>query len=257
MKKYPKCIFVTVRTASTRLPQKCLLKIAGTPVIEHLIHRLKRCREASQIVLCTTTNLEDKVLVEIAERNGILSFCGSEHDKLGRWHAAAEHFGVDFIVTADGDDPFCEPELIDLAFRQSAGGADFIQAPGLVCGAFTYGIRASALAKVCQIKGTDDTEMMWPYFTDTGLFKVETLQGVEAYYRRPEVRATLDYPEDFEFFRNIIEHFTAKGKNAYTMRDILHYLDEKPEVIQINQHLQEKFLANQKAKTKVVLKEQR
>ncbi len=259
MKNFPKSIFVTVRTASTRLPQKCLLPITGVPIIEHLIRRLKRSRDADQIVICTTTKPEDQVLVEIADRLGILSYRGSEQDKLLRWNDAAKHFGVDFIVTADGDDPFCEPELIDLAFRQSESPSlpDFIQAPGLVCGAFTYGIRASALAKVCQIKGTSDTEMMWPYFTETGLFKVEALQGVDPVYRRPEVRATLDYPEDFEFFKNIIEHFAASHQADFTMREILHYLDENPGVIKINQHLQEKFLANQKARINLVLKEQR
>ena len=256
---FPKAIFVTVRTGSSRLPKKCLLPVGGVTMIEHLILRLKRSREADQIVICTTDRAEDAVLTEIAQKHGVLAFRGNEEDKLVRWRDAARRFGVEFLVTADGDDPFCEPELIDIAFRQASGASrpDFIQAPGLVCGAFTYGIRVSALEKVCEIKDTGDTEMMWPYFTDTGLFRVEELRGVDEVYRRPEIRATLDYQEDFDFFRTVIEHFLATGKKEYDLRDIIAYLDRNPSVIQINQNLQEKFLANQKAKTKLVLKEQR
>ena len=74
---------------------------------------------------------------------------------------------------------FLLPKLIDLAFDQfSKSNADFIQATNLICGAFTYGIKTSALDKVCKIKDSDSTEMMWVYFTKTGIFDVQELQGI-------------------------------------------------------------------------------
>lgn len=250
-----KAIFITVRTASTRLPQKCLLPIGDEKAIEFLIRRLKRSKEADKIVLCTTTYPQDDVLCRIAEQEGILHFRGPEKDKLERWNGAARKFGVEFFVTADGDDLFCEPELIDLCFRQYARtGADFIEQDNLVCGSFTYGIKAAALSKVCEIKDTEDTEMMWVYFKNTGLFKVELLQDTPKPFQRPEVRMTLDYEDDLKFFRTVAEHFLAKGNKGFTLRDIMAYLDQHPEVIKINQYLQEKFLANQAAKTTLVLK---
>jgi spore coat polysaccharide biosynthesis protein SpsF len=121
-------IFITVRTNSLRLPKKCLLEIAGKPTIAHLIDRVKRSKFADGIVLCTTTNQEDNILCDIAAKEGILFFRGSEQDKLERWRGAADKFDVEFFVTADGDDLFCEPELIDLAFRQyMKTGVDFIE----------------------------------------------------------------------------------------------------------------------------------
>ena len=89
-------------------------------------------------------------------------------------------------MTADGDDLFCEPELIDLAFEQYEGSRpDFIEAANVVCGAFTYGIKTAALLRVCEIKDTDDTEMMWVYFKETGIFEVEDLRGLMSYIRGP------------------------------------------------------------------------
>jgi len=249
-------IFITVRTNSSRLPKKCLLEIAGRPAIIHLIDRVKRARLADGIVLCTTTNQEDLVLCDIASKEGIASFRGSEKDKLERWRGAADKYDVDFFVTADGDDLFCEPELIDLAFSQYLRtGADLIESPGLACGAFTYGIRTSALRKVCQIKDSEDTEMMWVYFTQTGLFCCEQLEEVPSMFKRPEIRMTLDYAEDLLFFKNIIEYFQALGNATYSLRDILAYINVHPEVVKINQHRQQEFLDNQKKKTKLVLKE--
>jgi spore coat polysaccharide biosynthesis protein SpsF (cytidylyltransferase family) len=93
-----------------------------------------------------------------------------------RWLKAAEKFNVEFFVTADGDDLFCEPELIDMAFKQyEKNHPDFIEYDELPCGSFTYGIKVSALRKACAIKDTADTEMMWVYFIQTGLFKIEKL----------------------------------------------------------------------------------
>ena len=251
-----KAIFITVRTGSTRLPKKCLLKIQGKPVIEHLIDRVKGSALKDAIVLCTTRLKEDDILCNIAEKNKIDYFRGPVEDKLARWLGAAERFRVDFFITADGDDIFCEPQLIDLAFRQYAqGGADFIEAQGLVCGAFTYGIKTQALRKACEIKATTDTEMQWVYFKDTHLFKVQELKGIPAIYKRPEIRMTLDYPEDFDFFSAVF--FGLKKKKYFNLKDIILFLDKHPEVIKINQHLQKKFLDNQKRKTRLVVKNEK
>jgi len=249
-----KAIFVTVRTGSTRLPQKCLLEIDGLKTIEFLIRNLKKSKLADTIVLCTTELSEDDILCRIAKEQQIECFRGSVKDKLDRWLRAAENFDVEFFVTADGDDLFCEPELIDLAFEQyQNSGPDFIEAEGLACGAFTYGIKVSALKKVCQIKDTDDTEMMWVYFKDTGLFEVEKLQNVPDIYRRAQLRMTLDYPDDFKFFRTVIEGLGGVGKD-FSLKEIIIYLDENPQVAAINQYLQEAFELNQRRKTKLALK---
>ena len=251
-------IFITVRTSSTRLPQKCLLPIGDEKAIEFLIRRLKRSEEAEKIILCTTTYPQDDILCRIAEQEGILHFRGPEKDKLERWRGAAEKFGVDFFVTADGDDLFCEPELIDICFRQhKQTGADFIEQDNLICGSFTYGIATKALQKVCEIKDTEDTEMMWVYFKETGLFKVELLQDIPSIFHRPDIRMTLDYEDDLEFFRTVAENFLHQGRKDFTLWDIMAFLDAHPEVIKINQYLQEAFLMNQKIKTKLILKSQR
>ncbi len=251
-----KAIFISVRTNSTRLPKKCLLKIKGLTTIQYTIRRVKKSRLADIIVLTTTQLPEDDILCEIAKEENIEYFRGSVEDKLGRWLEAAKKFNVEFFVTADGDDLFCEPELIDLAFKQyKKNKPDYIGEKGLVCGAYTYGVKTKALEKVCQIKDTDEIVMMGVYFTDTGLFKCEELQEVDDIYKRSEIRATLDYPDDFKFFKIVIGNLGAEKKD-FNLRDIIKYLNKHPEIVKINQYLQEKFEDNQKKQTKIILKKE-
>jgi len=248
-----KAIFITVRTRSIRLKKKCLLKIQGLTTIQHLIRRVKRSKEADILILCTTELKEDDVLCNIAEKESIKYFRGSMVDKLERWNGAASKFNVEFFVTADGDDLFCEPELIDLAFKQYGNNKpDFIEGKNIPCGSFTYAIKTSALKKVCEIKATEDTEMMWTYFKDTNLFNCEELENIPIYYKRPEIRITLDYIEDFIFFKTIINEL-SQYKEYFNLKDIITYLDNNPEVININRHLQKRFLENQKRKTHLIL----
>lgn len=249
-------IFVTVRSKSTRLPNKAQLEIKSKPTIQHVIERAKRSKIADKVVVCTTDQPEDDSICAIANKCGVSSFRGSETDKLERWLGAARQYGIDYFVTADGDDLFCEPILNDLALTQFMNGsADFIQSSTVIPGAFTYGIRTSALEKVCDIKDTNETEMMWVYFTHTGLFKVEELVGELSPYAREGVRITLDYKQDFDFFKTVFDGLYDQDP-AMSLKNVLSYLDAHPEISRINASFNEAWSANQVVNTKLALKAQ-
>jgi spore coat polysaccharide biosynthesis protein SpsF len=54
---------IEARMTSTRLPGKVLLPAAGKPMLEHLVNRLKQVPSLEEIVLATTVNDTDAVLV--------------------------------------------------------------------------------------------------------------------------------------------------------------------------------------------------
>lgn len=238
-------LFITARLGSNRLPNKHILKIQDKYCIEYVIERVKRAQNSQNIIMCTTTLDEDDILCDIACKYGIEYYRGSVKDKLDRWFQTTKKFGIDFFITVDADNLFYEPELIDLAFEQyERTGADFIEwnQENLICGAFTYGIKTEALKKVCETKKTDNTEMMWVLF-DPKVFKIEKLENTPNILRRPEIRATLDYKEDFLFFKRIIEHF---GHSEFSLKDVVQYLDDHPDVIKINQFRSADWINNQK-----------
>ena len=55
-------IFITVRTSSTRLPKKAILKICDKPAIQYLIENIKKSKFADKIILCTSEEFGDDVL---------------------------------------------------------------------------------------------------------------------------------------------------------------------------------------------------
>lgn len=256
MKNMPrKALFVTVRKDSSRLPNKAVRQILGCPVLGMIVKRAKQAKQFDEVIVCTTTRSIDDEVVAVAEQYGAKTFRGDLNDKLVRWLGAAHAYKIDYIVTFDGDDLFCEPKLLDMGADQiESRGLDFLEAPdGLICGAFTYAFTTKALEKVCEIKASDDTEMMWTYFKDTGLFKTGKLEDVDPVYFSYDIRSTLDYPEDFVFFTKVFEHFQCVN-NDVDLKDIVAYLNEHPEIAKINIGRQQEFLANQKEKTHLVLK---
>lgn len=250
-------VFIPVRTKSARLPQKALLKIKGKRVIEHLIDRVKSASQYDFIVLCTTTNPEDEILVTVAQKNNINCFRGSEKDLLERYLRAAVKYKVDFIVNVDGDNILCDPEYMDRvveAFKQT--GADYITCEGLPFGAAPNGIKVEALKKVCQLKEGIDTETGWKgFFTESGLFKVERLPADED-LNHPEIRMSLDYHEDYQFFKAVFERLYVPGR-VFSLREILALLEANPEIVELNKFRQEEYWATYYEKSvKIKLKEE-
>lgn len=248
--------FITVRTTSSRLPQKALLPIREKSTIEHLIDRTKLVKSTPNIILCTSDKPEDDILIEIAKKNKIDYYRGPLEDKLTRWLGAAKKYKIDYFVTVDGDDLFADPYLIDLAIKQmQKDPCDFLKIPDdLVCGGAEFCISTNALEKVCEIKDTSDTEMMWVYFTRTGLFNVKELRVDDPIYHNKNIRMTLDYREDLEFFKRVFKEFNT-SKNTIPLRTILKLIHKKPEIAKINFFRQEQFLQNQKKKTKLIIKQ--
>lgn len=250
-------IFITVRTDSNRLPNKALLKILGKPTIELIILRAKKVKNVDEIILCTTNRYIDDDIVKISEKYGIKYFRGSLEDKLERWLGTAHKYNIEFFITMDGDDLFCDPELMNMSINQmKTSDCDFIKAPeGLIIGSFTYCLKTRALEKVCDIKDTNDTEMMNVYFENTGLFKVCNLDVEDSIFFDDDIRLTLDYPEDLEFFTKVFEGLNCQN-NDIPIRDIVKYLGKNPDIIRINSFRKQDFLKNQNRKTKLLLKKQ-
>ncbi len=65
---------ITGRMKSTRLPLKLTLKIQNREIIALMIDRLKLCRSLDEIIIATSTNPQDEVLCQIAEREQVSCF---------------------------------------------------------------------------------------------------------------------------------------------------------------------------------------
>jgi len=232
-------IFITARLKSTRLPKKAIKLILGKPMIELMIDRLKRCN-INPIVMMTSTNPQDDPLVEIAKKNNIDYFRGSEDDVLVRLRDCAQKFDVDFVISVTADDPFKEPIFIEkMTERYFDTKFDFCEVNGLPNGCESYAVSRSALEKVCEIKDDSDTEIWGPYFKEPGIFKCETINVSDPSIFRPQYRVSVDTPEDFELVTKIFTILSEK-KEYFNVYDICKLLDENKDLVKINSHIQQK-----------------
>jgi len=79
-------IIIQARLGSTRFERKVLEKIGGKELLLFLYDRLKNIKGASQIVLATSTERKDDILVNFSKKIGLPSFRGSLDDVLLRFY---------------------------------------------------------------------------------------------------------------------------------------------------------------------------
>ena len=95
-------------------------------------------------------------------------------------------------------------------------------------------MKVSALEKVCDIKNENDTEVWGDYFKKTDLFHVHNPEIGEEFIS-PDLKTTLDYPEDYEFLKHIFNELYIPNK-VFSLSEIIKLLKEKPELMSINRH---------------------
>ena len=111
-----KIAIIQARLNSVRLPNKILLKINGTPLIEILYKRLKRSKELDDIVIATTR--DSKKLINFLQKKKIKYFVGSESNVLKRYYDAAKKYNANIIVRITADGILADPKLVDAFLRK-------------------------------------------------------------------------------------------------------------------------------------------
>ncbi len=249
---------ITGRLKSTRLPKKLLSEVEGKPILSHMIDRLKLAKNFDEIIICTSNNEQDLPLSDLAKENNISCYFGDPDDVLVRLLGAADHFDLDYVLNITADCPFVDPIYADkIIDKFIETDSDLIRQFELPHGVFSYGIKIEALRKVVNIKDSSETEVWGRYFTDTGLFKVLDLDVTNKNHRRPGLRMTLDYPEDLDFFKAIFDALYEKGK-VFSLTKILKFLDDHPEIVEINKdcglRFNKRFVSQSEPRLKKIIK---
>jgi spore coat polysaccharide biosynthesis protein SpsF len=237
-------ILLSVREKATRLPGKVLKPLGGANVTQFLIRRLRQSHRAARVLLATSTDPRDTVLVGLAGEEGIDAFQGSPDDKLLRYRDACRAFGLDFAVVVDGDDPFVSVGHIDRLIEYAEGTpVDFVTCADLPLGATGFGLAAAALERVCAGRPEGNTEVWGRLFLDDPRFVCASLPEGDPAYARPDIRMTLDYEEDYRFFVAVVDGLGDQGREP-TFPAIMDYLAAHPDVVAINRGAQQRYEAH-------------
>lgn len=225
-----------------------MLPAIGKPLLGHLIDRLKCVPSIDEIVLATTTNKQDEVLVDFASKYGIKSFCGSENDVMNRVIMAAESTNADIIVEITADCPLIDYDIIEQAIRLYQNNkCDY--ASNVIIRSYPDGMDVQVFSLDCLKKSAAmtndplDREHVTRHIRmHPELFKqIHLVAGPLDY--APELGITLDEPKDYELIKNIYEHFQGLSSTV-TCRQIIDLVNNQfPELLKINQNVQRKGLS--------------
>ena len=232
------------RMGSTRLPGKVLQDLAGEPMLTWVVNRVRRARTVNDVVVATTSNQVDDAILHLCSQNGWHCFQGSEDDVLDRYYQSAKKYQADVVVRITADCPLIEPMIIDQVvqvFLDHQPRTDYVSntmSPrtfprGLDTEVFSF----AALEKAWRLGISDPAwrEHVTPYiYRHPNQFQ---LRGVTNDVDYSHLRWTVDTPEDLRFVRNIYDYIKS---DDFSWRDVLGLLDQHPEWLEINRHIEQK-----------------
>jgi spore coat polysaccharide biosynthesis protein SpsF (cytidylyltransferase family) len=232
-----KVAIIQARMGSTRLPGKTLADIGGQPLAGRIIDRVAASRLVDEIVVATTTEKADDELVAYLAGRSVPVYRGSVQDVLDRFHGAAESRAAEIIIRITADDPFKDPDVIDLVTGELLADPALDYASNTIQPTFPEGLdvevfRREALTRAwSEAKAPSEREHVTPYiWKHPHLFRIrnvrrdgEDLSGL---------RWTLDYDDDLKFAREIYARLGGQG--LFKMKEILELMRKEPQLGSIN-----------------------
>jgi len=110
---------VPARLASTRLPGKALIDIAGKPMVCWVAERARAARNVNRVIVAT----DSEQIVDAVQASGIEAVLTSEHHTSGTdrvAEVAAQMPDAEIIVNVQGDEPLISPATIERAVETMA-----------------------------------------------------------------------------------------------------------------------------------------
>jgi spore coat polysaccharide biosynthesis protein SpsF (cytidylyltransferase family) len=219
-------ILVTqARSGSTRLPRKVLKKIGGKSLLQIHLERIKSCLNISEIIVATTTNIEDDEIYNKVINWGFTAYRGSENDVLDRFYQSVKDKKPDFIVRVTSDCPLIDSDLIDKVIKYSIQN-DVDYCSNTLVENYPDG-QDVAVFKFLALKTAwenaklqSEREHVTPYIKKNSSFNGGTLflsKNYQCQHDFSSIRMTVDEISDFELISKIINDLgTNKSWLEYT-----------------------------------------
>jgi len=232
---------IQARTSSTRLPGKIMLPLCEEPLLLRMVERVMTAKYTGKVVIATTTNEEDLATVSLCKQHNIDVYQGSKFDLLDRHYQVANKYKATHVVKIPSDCPLIDPAIIDRVidyFFENEGQYDYVS--NLHPATYPDGndveiISFAALEQAWENAISPmELEHTTPYIWERpNQFKIGNVSWETGLDYSMSHRCTIDYPEDYEFIKQVYEALYPSNKN-FTIQDILRLLDEQPELNEIN-----------------------
>jgi len=252
---------IQARYASSRLPGKVLLPIAGQPMLVWVVERVRRAKTVDEVLVATTTDSADEAVAALCAERGYACVRGSQFDVLDRYYQAARLAQADVIVRITADCPLIDPGEIDHTVGEFLRtGADFAanRLPPPWKRTYPIGLDTevcsfAALQRAWQEASEPyQREHVMPYlyvnspvvdgrdfrgFAPDAPFRILYVNSEQDY---GEMRWTVDTASDLELLRQIYARLGER--QDFTWLDVLALFEREPALAHINASVEHKTL---------------
>lgn len=233
----PVSAIIQARMGSTRLPGKILRQLADKSVLGHILMRLQRVRYIDNIIVATSKNMEDDIVVEECAKYNVKCFRGSNLDVLSRFYHTAREYDVAEIIRICADNVMIDWNIIEkqiLAYQNNK--YDIVSTGsniplGLGGEIFSFEKLEEAYRNA---KEEYQREHVTPYIYEhcKNIFKYQIKDDYSKY------RFTLDTPEDWMLI-NKLYSILYKGTHDFVLADIVKAMQENPALFEINKNIKQ------------------
>ena len=188
-----------------------------------------------KIVVLTSHNSADDVIVNRCDELGVPCFRGSEYDVAKRFLDCAHLYGIKHIVRIPSDDPFipCNELLSILDLYKSLDGLDYLSStlePKSPIGFHVEVFPRESLENAYKKSSTNSLacEHVTPAIYNDSAMKLQPFPLKQDYSR---YRLTIDYYEDLEFARALAKRLINPIKS---LDQIVESIESFPSLFNVN-----------------------
>jgi len=234
-------VVVQARMASTRLPGKVLRPLAGVPLLQRMLERVRAARTPSEVWVATTSATEDDAIRALCRRIGVPCYDGHPTDLLDRHYRAARAARAEAVVKVPSDCPLIDPDVIDRVvggFLASPERFDFVSnlhpasyPDGNDVEVLPFAVLETAWREALRrYEREHTTPFVWDQPERFRLGNVAWEHGVDLSITH---RFTVDYPEDFAFAAAVYDALWSP-RRPFRLAEILRLLAARPELQALN-----------------------
>ncbi len=234
---------IQARMDSTRLPQKVLLPLAGRPVLSWVARAAQLSGVCDHVVVATTEQPADDVIVKFCAEEGLACIRGSEDDVLDRFVTALDTYPAETVVRLTADCPMVDPGVIAQAvsaFQAVSDSVDYLSTVltrSLPHGLDVEVVSAQTLRIIHHVaKGVHRVHVTSAIYTNPHLYRVA---GLVFSPDCSDLRITIDTPSDAELISAIADEI---GDRPPSWRELVALLQSRPELRALNAKVQQKAL---------------
>jgi spore coat polysaccharide biosynthesis protein SpsF (cytidylyltransferase family)/2-polyprenyl-3-methyl-5-hydroxy-6-metoxy-1,4-benzoquinol methylase len=194
-------VVVQCRLSSSRLPQKALKDLGGSPVLSWVLRAMKKVKADLYILATDPASYEE--LKDICQTEGYICFSGDLNDVLKRFCDVIQKYEISTVVRATADNPYlfyeaANDSLLMFEEKNKEGKCDYLTLTGLPHGSGVEVFSADSLLKARDLTDLPyDHEHVGPaLYNHKENFNCEFIPS-DKKYNYPSLRTTIDTYSDY------------------------------------------------------------